>query len=513
MKNYTSTTKMFHIILSKLLFWPLIIIASTSIRAQDTWIKKAQFAGHFRERATGFSIGSKGYIGTGRYPYSKDFWEYDPQTDNWTQKADFGGPVRAEASGFSIGNKGYIGLGTNESDYFKDFWEYDPESNTWTKKANFRGSARTGATGFAVGNKGYIGTGSALGGPVKDFWEYDPGTDFWVKKANFPGTARYYATGFSIGDKGYIGTGYDGNYKTDFWEYDTNTNTWTQKADVGYDNREGSVGFSINSKGYIGLGHGGSGYHQDFWEYDPTADSWLQKDDFDGDARDFAVGFSLNGKGYVGTGHHDGPVYKKDFWEYTPDLFPCFAPSTFSTTNITSISAIITWEAIPGAEAYQVRYKDSTSVSWIKKYALTNSTTLSNLSPEAKYKWSVRTICSRDPDTVSEWSPLILFATVPQRISDAESEKNEILIYPNPANQEFTLAVNLNGKEWIGTIQIFDMMGQKIYEEKIQAQAGIVHEKIDPGNISGGMYMIKIIAEGLVFSKPLIISNSKTFQN
>ena len=42
---------------------------------------------------------------------TKDFWEYDPVGNTWTQKADFGGTARYAAVGFSIGNKGYIGTG------------------------------------------------------------------------------------------------------------------------------------------------------------------------------------------------------------------------------------------------------------------------------------------------------------------------------------------------------------------------------------------------------------------
>ena len=41
----------------------------------------------------------------------KDFWEYDPAANAWTQKADFGGTARYCAVGFSIGSKGYIGTG------------------------------------------------------------------------------------------------------------------------------------------------------------------------------------------------------------------------------------------------------------------------------------------------------------------------------------------------------------------------------------------------------------------
>ena len=57
----------------------------------------------------------------------KDFWEYDPATNAWTQKADFGGTARDGAVGFSIGSKGYIGTGYDGTGSTKDFWEYTPE--------------------------------------------------------------------------------------------------------------------------------------------------------------------------------------------------------------------------------------------------------------------------------------------------------------------------------------------------------------------------------------------------
>ena len=93
------------------------------------WTQKADFGGIERDSAVGFSIGTKGYIGTGgNYDFGslKDFWEYDPSTNTWTQKADFGGAGRWDAVGFSIGTKGHIGTGWNGSNFFNDFWEYDP---------------------------------------------------------------------------------------------------------------------------------------------------------------------------------------------------------------------------------------------------------------------------------------------------------------------------------------------------------------------------------------------------
>jgi len=84
-------------------------------------------------------------------------------TDEWTRKADFGGTARDSAVGFSIGTKGYIGTGYGGG-YTKDFYEYDPSTNNWTRKADFGGTARYFAVGFSIGTKGYIGTGFDCGG-------------------------------------------------------------------------------------------------------------------------------------------------------------------------------------------------------------------------------------------------------------------------------------------------------------------------------------------------------------
>ena len=70
----------------------------------------------------------KGCIGTGIDGDSlyRDFWAYDPAVNNWKRVADFKGTKRAYAVGFSIGNRGYIGTGGNLSGTaYKDFWEYN----------------------------------------------------------------------------------------------------------------------------------------------------------------------------------------------------------------------------------------------------------------------------------------------------------------------------------------------------------------------------------------------------
>lgn len=307
------------------------------VQAQDTWIQKADFGGGERFGASGFTIGTKAYVGLGychNYGRHNDFWEWDQATDVWTQKADFGGIKRYFASCFSIGTKGYIGGGFG-GDWIwdcKDFWEWDQATNTWTQKADFSGIARHHAIGFSIGMKGYIGTGFNYNNvyDLQDFWEWDPLTDTWTQKTDFPGAGRNGAVGFSIGTKGYIGTGedwlssYTGSIlQKDFWEWDQSTDTWAQKADFGGTARTFAVGFSLKGKAYIGTGHDHEGLTQDFWEWDPATNVWIETDRFNVSPRRLAVGFAIEPKGYLGMGEdsmQSGPanLVEKDLWEFNP---------------------------------------------------------------------------------------------------------------------------------------------------------------------------------------------------
>lgn len=188
----------------------------------DTWNQRAPFEAIGRRNASTFVINDKAYIGLGGYfdtgfNYLESFWEYDPQTDTWTQKADFEGEARSFAVGFSIGAKGYFGTGRGVSgDRLSDFWEYDPLNDSWIQKADFGGGIRSGPIGFSIGDKGYIGTGINLNSNPKDWWEYDPTNDTWTQKNDFGGIEGVNGVGFSIDGRGYV---YFGSFREDFWEY------------------------------------------------------------------------------------------------------------------------------------------------------------------------------------------------------------------------------------------------------------------------------------------------------
>lgn len=303
-----------------------------------TWVQRASCGNASgRMYAVAFSIGTKGYMGTGygTSGFNNDFWEYDPATNTWTQKANFAGGARQQAVGFSIGTKGYVGTGYDGINSYNDFWEFDPSANTWTQKSNFGGGARYAAVGFGIGTKGYIGTGIGAGF-LNDFWEYDPGTNSWTQKTNLAGLGRYGACAFSIGNKGYISAGFLSNYAlgNDIWEYDQGGNSWTQKASYTLAGRLDAAAASANNRGYIIGGDDGSNYLSQVLEYNPVSNTWAQilglAAGTSGPSA-FGIGSKLfAAAGYAGV--YGG--YNDYLFEYTGSNYP------FVWSNTSTLSAI-----------------------------------------------------------------------------------------------------------------------------------------------------------------------------
>lgn len=305
----------------------MFLIITGVLQAQGDWVQKCDYGGGPAYMSVGFSIGNKGYVGTGAGCVNDDsFWEYDPATDAWAQKADFGGGGRGDAVGFSIGTKGYIGTGFDDlGTLYHDFWEYDPSTNLWTRKADMPGVPRRAAIGMMIGGRGYIGSGYAGPSNLKqDFWEYDPATDAWSQKPNLP-YAFCDGICFSISNKGFVGMGNNGSSTPDeLWEFDPFWNAWTQKNNMPYTELSHAVAFSIGTTGYVTLGMNyqamTSSFPNDCWAYDPSTDDWYAETAFSGIARWGAVAFTIGNSGYVCTGYHPQQGgSRSDHWQFTPN--------------------------------------------------------------------------------------------------------------------------------------------------------------------------------------------------
>lgn len=154
------------------------------------------YPGSPRRDAIAFVIGEKAYVGLGRSMIGDrdskvfdDFFVYDTLTREWEKLSfQFPGKARWGAVAFTIGGKGYVGTGVckpgvpGEGDYLADFYEFDPQTG-WKQISNIY-YPRYGATAFVADGYGYVCFGNLYGGlsnqniqrldPVSGRWSGQP---------------------------------------------------------------------------------------------------------------------------------------------------------------------------------------------------------------------------------------------------------------------------------------------------------------------------------------------------
>lgn len=290
----------------------LTFISLSGFCDKFVWNSKAPYPSFARHRASALTIGSKGYMGLGHINSGvisqayHDWWEFDPSTNSWTQKADYP-QDRFAVVGFTIGNKGYLGSGNEQNFGDRDeFYEYNPVTNVWIQKANFP-IAAGGNTAFTINGIGYMGYGNSTG-----LYSYDPTTDNWTPIST-PITPSDYSSSFVINNKAYILPAF-GNT---FYEFDPATGITTMKAPFIGDARYAAVSFAVRNQGYIGLGWSSviNNCVKDFYFYDPITDYWdtIPKA-FPGVRRNYVPSFVIGDNAYFGTGSNGTNL--GDVWGY-----------------------------------------------------------------------------------------------------------------------------------------------------------------------------------------------------
>jgi N-acetylneuraminic acid mutarotase len=331
--------------------WVILIIfimgscSKSSIPAtqEGNWVTMSSFNGPNRSEAVSFVIGNYAYVATGIDQTNKrynDLWQYDPVQNNWIQLANMPDTSRTGAStlrssgvAFSVGSKGFVGTGYNGFTPMGDFWEYDLDSNKWHQIADFAGSPRYDAVAFGIGDFGYVSTGYDGANAQKDFWQYDPSADTWTQKVSMGGDKRSAAVAFVYQNKGYIVTGINsGTLTNDFWEFDpsqpegsswkqlrhiTNYSTDTYDDAYTYIVRSNAAAFVIGDSAFISTGNNITLY-QYTYGYSFANDLWGQRTSFEGAPREGAVGFSVNGGGYIGLGRSSSAVFD-DLRQFFPN--------------------------------------------------------------------------------------------------------------------------------------------------------------------------------------------------
>lgn len=127
---------------------------------------------------------------------------------------------------------------------------------------------------------------------------------------------------------------------------------------------------------------------------------------------------------------------------------PCTAPTTFSTTAITSSSATVNWGNVTGASSYDVQYEVTGSVNaWTTLSGITtNSKNITGLLSNTNYDWQVSSNCGTNGSSV--YSATQSFTTAaPVVICPDNYEPNNNLgtAAPIPVNTSVTATISPAG--------------------------------------------------------------------
>ena len=96
--------------------------------ATNTWTQRTSIPGMTRCLPVTFAMGSGAFLGLGSNGGTvgtmlTDFYYFDPYANSWTPVASFPSTGRISPVGFTIGTKGYVGTGYDGS-FKREFWEY-----------------------------------------------------------------------------------------------------------------------------------------------------------------------------------------------------------------------------------------------------------------------------------------------------------------------------------------------------------------------------------------------------
>jgi hypothetical protein len=169
----------------------------------------------------------------------------------------------------------------------------------------------------------------------------------------------------------------------------------------------------------------------------------------------------------------------------------CPTPAGLSSSNITTISAKLSWNEVSCANKYQLLYREVNG-TWQNANVNGETKTLSGLLPSTTYQWKVRSKCASGPNVYSAFSPIQVFTTAPLKIDENVSGDYVTLnIYPNPFMKEAIIQFAVSENSFV-TIELLDLSGRKIKTiAEGNYEAGNHQFLLQKKNLPAGIYYIQ----------------------
>lgn len=183
--------------------------------------------------------------------------------------------------------------------------------------------------------------------------------------------------------------------------------------------------------------------------------------------------------------------------------FTCIAPDTLYANAVKTTTARLNWSYPVITDGFEISYKPKTDTVWLVAKARGNERfkRISNLLPNTKYQWRLRTICNTDTTAYSVTDAFTTDADALQlqsvTASALTSQQLGLKLVPNPVTTNYLqlqLTQKATGLQNI-SIQIFDAKGTKLLHMQTKTSSAYTIIPIElPASMLDGTYFIKLIS-------------------
>lgn len=222
-----------------------------------------------------------------------------------------------------------------------------------------------------------------------------------------------------------------------------------------------------------------------FEDASPTRAAWTQIYEVNNMSWTYATSPSTGGTGitaYEGTKFANYPGTSHLF-DKTKLVSPVLNLSNHENVSVSFYFRNPYWN--PDQNWLRIFYRTSASSPWVQlaEYhsnvtAWTNSGAIVLPNPSATYQIAVE--CETDYGYSTTVDALTVTAT---QLGVNEFAKAQVKYYPNPAGN----VLNFSSPETVSEIQIFNLLGQKVLDRKLNANDG----QIDVSNLANGNYVVQ----------------------
>jgi hypothetical protein len=189
----------------------------------------------------------------------------------------------------------------------------------------------------------------------------------------------------------------------------------------------------------------------------------------------------------------------------------CGKPTGAKAQNISTNSALLTWDAVPGISSYTLeieRHNHGPSPWTITQITQTNSFLLTGLNPNSRYKFKVRSNCtggghsawtkwerfktlSNAPDVSLQATQQEATADRTESISPDATATLEMRVWPNPAQTTSNVRLQ-NLHAGAATLRLFDLAGHLIQERQIQPEGAVWEGTLTLNDLQNGLYLLQM---------------------